>query len=98
MIVSRRERDLLLERSSIADKVQRMPSFCTIEHGQPHFHWRPRAIVRGVLVTLLILGACVDVIGAMYVRQQHVALNRRVQDVAIRFTRPPPESPLAKLD
>lgn len=78
-----------------------MPSHCTIEtanHGRPHFHLRPRAIVRATLIFVLVTAACADVLGAYYVRQEQTALRRRVQDVAIRFVQPPLTSPLAKLD
>lgn len=75
-----------------------MPSTVTIEHGHPHFHLRPRAIVRAALIFLLVVATCADIVGSYYVRQQHNALNRRVQDVAVRLSQPPLMSPLALLD
>lgn len=78
-----------------------MPSSCTIEtanHGRPHFHLRPRSIVRATLIFVLVAGACADIVGAYYVRQQHNELSRRAQDVALRLVQPPLTIPLAKLD
>lgn len=68
-----------------------MPSHCTIEtanHGQPHFHFRPRVIVRAAIIFVIAAGACLDVIGAYYAHRQQEALTRRVQAVSSRLIAP----------
>lgn len=91
---------MLLERS-IAENVERMPSSVTIdtaEHGRPHFRVRLKTIVRITLISLLAGGACADVLGMLYVKHQNVDLDRRADDIAVRFVRPPMQIPSAERD
>lgn len=80
---------MLLERSSIAEKVTRMRTFTVESADRPRFNVRPKLMVRAILVLVIGLGTAADIWGALRLQHQQADIRKHVDVIAARLITPP---------